>query len=108
MTEGNSVLNETYAGTEAMTEREWYEVFRDARRRTTLEVIRTESKTFSLDSLAESVATREDEVAANDETRKRVATSLHHVHLPKMAAVGLVSYNMDEQRITLTDSACVT
>lgn len=39
-------------------------------------------------------------VATSDD-RERVRVALHHVHLPRLAAAGLVTYDADGQRVEL-------
>jgi hypothetical protein len=62
----------------------------------------------SLRELAERIAAWENDVEVDDldyKQRKRVYTSLHQTHLPKLDEAGIVDYDRDEGRITLADRA---
>lgn len=76
-------------------------------RRRALFVLWTREEPMTLAGLAdETVAERcdtsVDEVSA--EQRKRAATSLHHVHLPKLADNGIVDYDPHGNTVELTAS----
>lgn len=48
----------------------------------------------SFETLADRVAQREPL------DRDRVASDLHHIHLPKLADLGVITYDVNSQRIT--------
>ncbi|MDS0261065.1 hypothetical protein NDI56_16830 [Haloarcula sp. S1CR25-12] len=65
-----------------------------------LEVLAERTAPVELKVLAVAVATRENESDVfTGETLKRVASTLHHVHLPKMADFGMVDYDTNTNRI---------
>lgn len=71
------------------------------RRRHVLAALAERSRPFSLDEMAAAVADREVGVDPEDaEAVADVATTLHHVHLPKMADVGVLDYDATTNRIT--------
>ncbi len=70
------------------------------RRRTTLEALEDVNGPVDLYDLAAAVAAGEaDEPEVDDDTVQRVALSLHHAHLPKMAQLGVVEYDAESTRI---------
>lgn len=90
----------TGAGTEYLTESESRRLFREERRRTALDVLADRTVPVELDDVAAAVAERENgDSPADAESVERVALSLHHVHLPKMADFGVVDYDTDATRI---------
>jgi hypothetical protein len=54
-----------------------------------------------LESLAEAVATREADADAGDARLDgdEIASPLHHTHLPKLAAAGVVEYDAEERTV---------
>jgi hypothetical protein len=92
----------TYPSTESLSDDDRYEILSAARRRAALAVLENEARRLSLRSLASAVAKEEEGVDAED-TRAidRVAVSLHHSHLPKMAAFGVVEYDPSSKEVTL-------
>ena len=68
-----------------------------ARRRLALEILAERTTPLDLEELAAKIAARED--GADEATPERVAVSLHHVHLPMMAALGVVEYDPGTHRI---------
>lgn len=82
-----------------------FEVLSAAERRHALYYLR-EHEAATLDELATVVAgwlrAREDEAGvATPEDRERVRAELHHVHLPRLAAAGIVCYDLDSGEVTL-------
>jgi hypothetical protein len=73
-----------------------HELLSDERRRTALAVVEALESPVDLAELAGSVAAAtpdlDPEVGA---TLERVAVSLHHVHLPKLAAHDVLDYDED-------------
>ena len=89
-----------YERPDHVTERDWYRLLSAERRRELLDVFDGRSGPLALDSLAAEIATRDDELdAADDAVLTRVASSLHHVHLPKLHDAGVVEYDPDSRRI---------
>lgn len=90
----------TYRGMEQLTESEYHELLAVERRRTTLDVLESSNSPVELEELAAMVAEREINVGVPDEaTVERVAITLHHSHLPKMADVGVIDYDPDSSRV---------
>ncbi|WP_136717090.1 DUF7344 domain-containing protein [Halorientalis salina] len=77
-----------------------FESLADARRRRSLAYLRAEEGVVSVEELAKHVAAAErtggERVSPSD--RKQVATSLYHVHLPKLIDSGLVSWQDPNER----------
>lgn len=75
---------------------ETHELLASARRRTTLNVLTNYSAPVELTKLAARVASQEiDGEVAEEKIVERVGISLHHVHLPKMAELGVIDYDPD-------------
>lgn len=74
-----------------------FEVLVAERRRNALYVLYRHVGPVTLADLADEVASLEGEAV------ERVATSLHHVHLPKLVEVGIVEYDTEEALVRLTD-----
>lgn len=74
------------------------------RRRTVLSVL-AQGAADSVSDLAVRVAAAEtgSSVPVDGQTIERVRTSLHHVHLPKLDAVGLLEYDPGADRVRLAD-----
>jgi hypothetical protein len=78
------------------------------RRRYVLYYLNQHPGTVSLRDLAERIAAWENDVAVDEldyKQRKRVYTSLHQTHLPKLDEVGIVDYDRGEGTIALADRA---
>lgn len=87
-------------GTAQLSESDRHRLLAAERRRVVLDVLAEESGPTTLFDLAGAVATRESTTDVPDPaTVDRVAVSLHHTHLPKMAALGVVEYDPDTHRI---------
>lgn len=83
-----------------LTESERHALLCDERRRVALNVLSECSATVSLADVAAGVAAREDGCDAGDDGAVReVAVSLHHTHLPKMAELGVLSYQPDTHHV---------
>lgn len=64
------------------------------RRRQALDILTGRSKPIGLTELASEIARRDSTIDHDDtETIALVETSLHHVHLPLLAASSLISYD---------------
>ena len=74
------------------------------RRQILLGVLEGRQTTLDLDELARLVTEHEDGVDGTDPTDvDRVAITLHHNHLPKLAELDLVRYDHRAERIRTTD-----
>jgi hypothetical protein len=56
----------------------------------------------SVDALIEDVLVHDDLSGDPADTRRRIAAKLHHVHLPRLADVGLVEWDRDHDVVTPT------
>lgn len=81
-----------------LTESERHRLLAVERRRVVLEALADGQSTFDLRELAREVAAREDG-PTGEETVDAVALALHHVHLPKMADLGVVAYDATCQQV---------
>jgi hypothetical protein len=97
-----SKLATEYERPDDVTESDWFRLLSAERRRELLDVFDDRRGPFELDTLAAEIATRDAELdAADDAVLTRVASSLHHVHLPKFHDAGVVEYDACARRITL-------
>jgi len=71
----------------------------DSRRRNVLDVLADRATPVDFTDLARAVADREFDGGADPDQVERVAVSLHHVHLPKMADCGVVEYDPSTNRV---------
>lgn len=67
-----------------------FDALADRERRAVLRTLRREGGAMPFDQLVDTVA-RDTAGQADHNRRRRVATSLHHVQLPKLESAGLVS-----------------
>lgn len=75
-----------------------FEILSNRRRRYAAHAIKQEAETATIGDIAERVAAWEYDVDRTDlsyDERKRVYTALQQSHLPKMDAVGIVSFDKD-------------
>jgi len=85
-----------------------FSMLSNQRRRYVLYYLNQEGGPVSLRDLAEQIAAWENDVPVSEldyKQRKRVYTSLHQTHLPKLDDVGIVDYDRDGGTITLADRA---
>ena len=83
----------TYTGTNAPSPSERHRILAAERRRLALDYLADRTGPVDIEELAAAIAAREtDENSPDDDTVRQVAISLHHVHLPKMAAIGVIDY----------------
>lgn len=86
--------------TAQLSESDRHRLLAAERRRTALEVLEDRPAPTALEDLAEAVAERECEAGSPaPELVDGVAVSLHHSHLPKMAALDVLEYDTDAHRI---------
>lgn len=91
-----------WVGTANLTDGERYSLLSSERRRTVLDVLEEQTADIQLTELAFEVANQEAGLDAEDsETVMRIKTTLHHNHLPKMDALGVLTYDPDSHRIRL-------
>lgn len=72
----------------------------DERRNTVLAVLDARGEPVERTELAREVAVREADGAASAEAVERLRAELHHVHLPRLAAAGLVEYDVEAGHVT--------
>lgn len=72
----------------------------DERRSTVLAVLDARDEPMDRSELAREVAVREGDGAASAEAVDSLHTELHHVHLPKLSAAGLVEYDAESGTVT--------
>lgn len=97
-------------GTQSATADTLFPILANDRRRTILAVLKNhrdtcsnQRPTLTVEELAEAVADREDEHSTTDftdEDSPRIALSLRHQHLPKIADAGLIAYDRDQATVT--------
>lgn len=79
-----------------------FDALSHARRRFVLQHLRSSDRPVSVDDLSSELAAWEDDASSNHASG-RVALSLLHVHLPKLADAGLVEYDEQWRRVALAD-----
>jgi hypothetical protein len=72
---------------------ECYKLLASEHRRLTIDILIETTPPVELEDLATEIATRTVDVPSNDGAVERIAISLHHTHLPKMANAGLLKYD---------------
>ncbi|MDG5759747.1 hypothetical protein QA600_10380 [Natronococcus sp. A-GB1] len=85
-----------------LSERERHELLAADRRRVAVSILAEHTEPFGIDELAVAVANREAELETGDEGRpavERVALTLHHAHLPRLADAGVIEYEPESRRI---------
>lgn len=83
-----------------LSEDEKYQVLSAERCRSTLDILE-EGDAMTLTELAAKVANREHSLDGSDEEAvQRVAVSLHHKHLPKLASLDILDYDSDKRLIS--------
>ncbi|WP_239640357.1 DUF7344 domain-containing protein [Halogeometricum pallidum] len=93
---------------ERLTKDAIYSMLSNRRRRLVLNHLRRTEADISVRDLSEAVAALENDIDASEVTykqRKRVYTSLHQTHLPKLDDVGVLVYDRDRGIISLTPLA---
>lgn len=87
---------------------ELFDALADWRRRCVLRCLQASDRPTALADVAAEVAARTSDSASaevSEETVERVYASLYHVHVPKLADVGVVDYDRDRATVALTDDA---
>lgn len=101
----------------ALTESERCAILASERRRVALDVLEERSEPIDRTDLAAEIAARERGSGATDEQADatdeqadeaidrevidRIEVALHHAHLPKLAAAGVVDYDAESERISI-------
>jgi hypothetical protein len=101
MTVNTTELAGITGATSGLTESERYGLLSDERRRLVLDVLADRTTPVTLDRLAEAVVAHEDGLDPDDDgTVERMRIDLHHRHLPKMAALDVIDYDPQSNRVT--------
>ena len=82
-----------------LTDDDYYRLLSAERRRAVFEALADSTAPVELADLAAAVAAREGDADPDDETVRSVSVSLHHVHLPMMAALDVVDYDPAATRV---------
>jgi DNA-binding transcriptional ArsR family regulator len=93
---------------EQLTKDTVFSVLSNQRRRRVLRCLRDEPDGSNIRELSRRIAAWENEVPVDEVTykqRKRVYTSLHQTHLPKLADAHVIDYDRDRGTVALTDHA---
>lgn len=88
--------------------RQLYDIFRNVRRRYVLYYAKQVRGPISVNELVEKIASWEDPLdseGCSRERRRSIYNSLQQTHLPKLEDVGLIEYNRNKKRVTLTAHA---
>ncbi|KAB1194813.1 hypothetical protein GJR96_07075 [Haloferax sp. MBLA0076] len=75
-------------------------------RRIVLAVLTEEHRSFTLNDLTKTVLTYNHQTTsteASEDAMTKVRLSLHHVHLPKLASGGLITYDPERQFVEPTE-----
>jgi len=96
------------SGPKRLSKETIFSMLSNQRRRYVLYYLNRNPGSVSLRDLAERIAAWENDVDVDDldyKQRKRVYTSLHQTHLPKLDEAGIVDYDRDGGTITLANRA---
>lgn len=99
MSECSSEIVDTGTLLGGLAESERYRVLADETRRTALDVLTDSTTPLGLEDLAVAVARESNGDTADEETVSRVASELHHVHLPKLSDLDVVEYDPARNRV---------
>ena len=97
MTQSTTERTNGRTGIAPLSESEWHRILSVERRRFLLDVLDDRPTPVGFDELAESVAAREAGTARIDV--ERVAITLHHNHLPRLAKLGVVEYDHEARLV---------
>lgn len=91
-----TALTNAGVSTADLTISEQYRLIANERRRLLIDVLADRPTALSLECLAATLAERETgEQVPSEDVIERVAISLHHAHLPKLADYGLIEYDAE-------------
>lgn len=91
-----------------LSEEECFDLLSDYRRRLTVEYLRSRGEVTTIQELAIKIAARENGIPEDrltDKQQKRVYTSLHHLHVPRMAEMGVIEYDEGKDTVAIGPSA---
>lgn len=93
------------ASSSGLTDSDRHRLFAAEQRRIALELLEEADLPVALEELATAITDRETELGTREADApdagdaERVAISLHHVHLPLMADLGVVDYDAASRRV---------
>lgn len=93
MSESSEHTSGTDESAAELTASERHSLLAADRRRLALDILAGRSSPVEPEGLAARVTARGNGSAAAEESVERVAITLHHTHLPKMAEMGVVDYD---------------
>jgi hypothetical protein len=99
MSKPSTDLDRPRARIEQLSETDRHRLLSSERRRVTLEVLAAAPIPIDVRELAAAVAVRESDGTGDVD---RVATALHHCHLPKMRDMGILDYDPETTRVAAT------
>lgn len=103
---GRNITSASRCSPEPLSKDDIFTVLSNERRRFVLRYLKEHDGAAEIRDLAQQVAAWENDVPIeklNYKQRKRVYTSLHQTHLPKLDDTGIVEYDHDRKTIALTD-----
>jgi DNA-binding transcriptional ArsR family regulator len=71
----------------------------DGRRRRVLHTLRESDGTVTVTAIVDRIVAAERDVTDGSVAPRSVRTSLHHVHLPKLAAAGVVEFDVESGEV---------
>lgn len=92
---GTTTYYECAAPTPEIDDDDRYRLLADEQRRTAIEILHETAATLSLADMATELSQR----SSADISRGNARIRLHHVHLPMLAAAGVVEYDRDASTI---------
>jgi hypothetical protein len=78
---------------------ERYKLLAAEHRRLTIDILAETTSPVGLEDLATEIAARKVDIPTDGDAIERVAISLHHIHLPKIAETGLLDYDPEPHLI---------
>jgi DNA-binding transcriptional ArsR family regulator len=103
---GRNITSTSRRSPEPLSKDDIFTVLSNERRRFVLRYLKDHGGTAEIRDLSQQVAAWENDVPIaklNYKQRKRVYTSLHQTHLPKLDDTGIVEYDRDRKTVELTD-----
>lgn len=95
---------------DSLTQGEVYDLLSNARRRFVISYLRDRDEPVELNELSREVAAWENETDVEnltDQQIKRVYVSLYQTHVPKLSESGLLEFDQDSGKVTLTSNVAV-
>lgn len=100
MSQTKTEYETAYPSIAQLTESERHDLLSNERRRIVLSALAGYTAPIDLSTLAPEIATREEgRDPTNGDSIEHIRVTLHHTHLPKLEACGVVDYDTDARRI---------